>query len=255
MKVIVLGCGTSSGVPMIGCTCPVCRSEDPKNIRTRASVLIQASELNILIDTPQDLRHQAMREGIDRVDAVLYTHTHADHLHGIDDLRSFNFVQHTPIPIYARAEDIEQIRASFAYIFDPKPWGGGKPRLEVHEIDGPFEIGPVHVTPLPIYHGTSKILGFRVGRFAYLTDCGRIPKSTYPLLDGVDVLIIDALRHRPHPTHLSLDEAIKQSKRINAAKTYLTHMTHMFDYWDLRYSLPDGIEPAYDGLTIEVPDG
>ena len=157
--------------------------------------------------------------------------------------------------MYARAEVIEHIRASFPYIFDPKPWGGGKPRIEVHEIDGSFGVRGVRIVPLPVYHGTASILGFRIGRFAYLTDCSGIPRSTYPLLTGIDALIIDALRYRPHPTHFSLAEAIKEARKIGAKRTYLTHMTHMFDYWELKYSLPEGIEPAYDGLAFEVSDG
>jgi len=254
MKVIVLGCGTSSGVPMVGCNCPICASSDPKNSRTRASILIRADRLNILIDTTADLRQQVLRENISRIDAVMYTHTHADHLHGIDDLRSFNFLQRKKIPIYAFKKDLKHIAKNFGYIFDPTPWGGGKPSLELVEIDKKFEIKSVKIVPLPIYHGSLAITGFRTGKFAYLTDCSKIPSSTYPLLKGLDVLIVGALRHKKHSTHFSLAEVITQAKKIGAKKTYLTHMTHWFDYWGLKYSLPKGIEPAYDGLVIEVSD-
>lgn len=252
MKVIVLGCGTSSGVPMIGCNCPVCSSQEQKNFRTRSSILVCADAADILIDTTADLRTQALREKIDRIDAVLYTHTHADHLHGIDDLRGFNFVQRKKIPIYAAKQNLEHISSSFKYIFDPTPWGGGKPSLELIEVKGPFKIKNIKITPLPILHGPLEILGFRIGKLAYLTDCSKIPKSTYPLIYGVDVLIIGALRHKKHPTHFSLSAVILEAKKIGAEKTYLVHMTHWFDYWTLKHSLPEGIEPAYDGLVIEV---
>lgn len=252
MKVIVLGCGTSSGVPMIGCNCPVCSSKDQKNSRTRTSLLVCVDGKNILIDTTVDLRFQILREKINRIEAVLYTHTHADHLHGIDDLRGFNFVQRKKTPVYAAKRDLEHISSSFKYIFDPTPWGGGKPELELIEIRGPFEIKNIKIIPLPILHGSLEILGFRIGKLAYLTDCSKIPKSTYPLLRGIDVLIIGALRHKKHPTHFSLSEVISESKKIGAKRTYLVHMTHWFDYWMLKYSLPKGLEPAYDGLVIEV---
>ena len=255
MKIIVLGCGTSTGVPVIGCDCEVCRSSNPKNKRTRSSILIQGNNWNILVDTATDLYHQALRENIRRVDAVIYTHTHADHLHGIDELRIFNFLKMGAIDIYSFPEHIKEIRKRFSYIFEETSYsGGGKPILILHEINPgiPFKTGPIEIIPVLLYHGEMRVVGVVTEGFAYLTDCNKIASESYNYLNNIKVLIIDALRYSSHPTHFSLKEALEEIEKIRPQKAYLTHMTHAFDYDKLIEELPEGVEPAYDGLVIEV---
>ncbi len=255
MRITVLGSGTSTGVPVIGCSCEVCRSENPKNKRTRSSIYIVEDETHILVDTTPDLRFQALRERITRIDAVIYTHTHADHLHGIDELRIFNFLKMGPIPIYSYREHLEEIKRRFSYIFDGKSApGGGKPWLIPEEVkeNEPFKIGRLVFIPLTLYHGNMRVLGFRLKDFAYLTDCNRIPDESMEKLRGVRVLIIDALRYSPHPTHFSLSEAIEIINVISPEKAYLTHMSHDFDHEKLKNELPDNVEPSYDGMVIEL---
>ncbi len=254
MRVTILGCATSTGVPVVGCECRVCRSRNPKNSRTRSSVLIQCHGLNILIDTSPDLRFQALRHGISRVDAVLYTHSHADHTHGIDDLRVFNFINKNTIRCYANAETLESIRRSFSYIFDGSHSAGGKPQLELVRIDGRFAVGSVGVVPVEVEHAHWTIYGYRIGGFAYITDCSGIPPGSRDKLRGLDVLVLGALRPRPHAAHFSVDQAVEAAAAIGPKCTYLTHMGHELDYDELRASLPPGVEPAYDGLTVELAD-
>lgn len=257
MKVTVLGCGTSVGVPVIGCDCAVCTSDEPRNQRLRCGLRLE-TEVNgeartVLIDTPPDLRQQALRFGIDRVDAVVYTHGHADHTFGIDELRIFNFLRDGPIPCYAQPETVERLQTNFAYVFEPpRKEGGGKPRLEMHEIGtSSFEVCGLEFQPVPLLHGSTNVLGFRLGRFAYLTDCNHIPEGSFSLLDGVELLIIDALRFGPpHSTHFTVAEAIGAARRIGARRTWLTHMNHDIDYREPAEALPPGVELAYDGLTI-----
>jgi phosphoribosyl 1,2-cyclic phosphate phosphodiesterase len=252
MKILILGCGTSCGVPMIGCDCPVCTSKNPRNTRTRASILIGNGDKNILIDTSPDLRMQALRHRIKRIDAVLYTHTHADHLLGIDDLRGFNFIQYEPIPIYGNKKTIAGIKRTFPYIFSDGPSLSTKPVIDVHIINGRFETCGLKVTPVKVFHGADPILGFRMGSFAYITDCNRIPGESMKKLAGLKVLILDALREVEHPTHFTISEAVSVSRELGVERTILTHMCHRVDYEKIGGSLPKGVELAFDGMEIEA---
>ncbi|MEM6794893.1 MAG: MBL fold metallo-hydrolase [Acidobacteriota bacterium] len=253
LEVTVLGCGTSLGVPVIGCECRVCTSGEAKNQRMRSSVGLRYGDRRVLIDTSVDLRQQCLRFAIDRVDAVLFTHAHADHIFGLDDLRPFGFRQRDPIPLYGSAETLGRIRESFAYIFDGQASeGGGKPRLEIRELEGPVDLWGLVAEPLPVWHGSLEVTAYRFGPFAYVTDCHHIPAATMDRLRGVEVLILDALRYRPHATHLSVGQAIEIALELDAGHTYLTHMTHEIDYLAPAQELPAGVELAYDGLTFEI---
>ena len=220
MRITVLGTGTSHGVPMIGCGCATCASTDPRDTRLRPSLYVETASTCVLVDAGPDLRAQALRHRLTRVDAILFTHGHADHILGMDDVRRFNALreaQQLPgtMPCYGDAATLEDIRRMFSYVFDPAtPKGGGLPQLDLRVIDGPFAVGEIDVRPVPVHHGKRPILGFRFGRFAYLTDCNRIPDASWPLLEGLDVLVLDALRLRPHPTHFSLDEAVATAGRV-----------------------------------------
>ncbi|MDA8053398.1 MAG: MBL fold metallo-hydrolase [Deltaproteobacteria bacterium] len=252
MKVLVLGCGTSTGVPLIGCNCKICTSDNPRNKRLRPSILVSENNLNILIDTPPDLRTQALKENVKNIDAVLYTHTHADHLFGIDDLRMFNYIKKAPIPIYAAGTAIHFIENKFDYIFKEKTLSS-KPNLTPNILKDRIEINGLSITAVPVYHGESIINGYRINDFAYITDVSKIPETSFKLLNGLKVLMIDALRYKPHPTHLSIDEAITVSRRINPVRTYFTHMGHNIDYEEIKkYGANGNFIPAYDGLTFEV---
>lgn len=255
LDLLCLGTGTSYGVPMIGCRCPVCRSTDPRNQRTRCSALVTAGATALLIDSSTDLRAQALRHGVDHVDAVLYTHGHADHLHGIDDLRAFTLRQRRPLPCYGDAATMELIRDRYAYMFaDPEfalRWS--IPRLELHCLDGPVAVGGVTVLPVPLMHGTLPVLGFRIGRLAYLTDCSAIPESSWALLQGLHTLVIDGLRPQPHPTHFCIAEALAVAARLHPEITLLTHLTHDVDHAPVEAALPPGVRLAYDGLSLRVP--
>jgi phosphoribosyl 1,2-cyclic phosphate phosphodiesterase len=256
VQVTFLGTGTSQGVPMIGCRCRVCRSTDPRDMRMRPSVLLRSDTgAAILIDTATDLRLQALTFGIERVDAILYTHPHADHVFGLDDVRRFNALQRRAMPLYADARTLGELRRIFDYAFDPVPQaGGGVPQIAPREITGPFDLDGLTVVPVPIRHGHQTILGFRVGGFAYLTDCSGIPEESLARLEGLDVIVLGALRHRPHPTHFSLGEALEAARRVGARRTYFTHMCHDLGHADTMASLPPGCALAFDGLTIEVSD-
>ena len=263
LRITVLGSGTSHGVPAIGCDCAVCRSSDPRDRRTRPSILIdfgdepaggfQAAVRSILVDTSTDLREQALRYDIRRVDAILFTHSHADHIFGLDDVRRFNQIQKTAIPCFADEGTLDSLRRMFWYVFQPpEQRGGGIPQLSAFRIGGPFSLGGVEIVPVPLFHGRLPVLGFRIGSFAYLTDCNRIPDESYALLDGVHTVIIDALRWRPHSTHFSVDEAIDASRRIGAARAYFTHICHDLGHAETSARLPAGVELAYDGLVLEI---
>lgn len=249
-----LGSGTSSGVPLVGCTCAVCRSTDPRDKRLRPSIYVDVpGRAGILVDTTPDLRQQALTYGIRRVDAILFTHSHADHILGLDDIRRFNFMQERPIPCYASAEVWQSIRRTFYYVFDGVPRkGGGIPRLEPHEIEGPFSIAGIRIVPVPLWHGNTPILGFRFGSFAYLTDCSAIPDASWPLVHGVDTLVIDALRDKKHATHFTVAEALEAIARIAPRRAYLTHMSHDLGHALTNARLPAGVELAYDGLVLDV---
>lgn len=254
MRVTFLGTGTSHGVPMIGCRCPVCTSPDPRDRRSRPSVLLAFDDgAHVLIDTSTDLRAQALAHGLDRVDAVVYTHGHADHIFGFDELRRFNVLANRPMPLYADARTLDDLRRTFAYAFTAEEQaGGGVPQVEPHEVTGPFAIRGHAFVPVPILHGSRPILGYRVGRFAYLTDCSAIPEESLPLLRGTDVLVLGALRHRRHPTHFSLGEAMSAAARVGAAQAWFTHMCHDLGHEATSRELPAGMALAWDGLTVEV---
>jgi len=253
-RVTFLGTGTSHGVPMIACDCAVCTSTDPRDKRLRTSIYVDVPDRQrILVDTSPDLRQQALTHGIDRLDAVLFTHSHADHILGLDEVRRFNAIQGGAIPCYADAATWEALRRAFSYIFDGVPrLGGGVPELEVHEIDGPFTFHGVRVVPVPLWHGRMPVLGFRFGSFAYLTDCNRIPDESWPLLDGVRIVILDALRERPHPTHFTVAEAVGVIEKVGPRRAFLTHMTHDLGHAATNATLPAGVELAYDGLVLDV---
>ena len=256
-RVIVLGSGTSHGVPMIGCTCAVCRSDDPRDRRSRPSIFIDVEGgPAILVDTSTDLRQQALTHGLTRVDAILYTHSHADHIMGLDDVRRFNVMQDGAIPAYADERTINDLKRAFSYVFDPPAQkGGGIPQIALTTVNGRFAVAGVDVQTVPIFHGARPILGFRLGSFAYLTDCNRIPDEAWPLLDGLDILILDALRHRPHPTHFTVAEALQVVERVKPRQTYFTHICHDLPHAATNAALPKGVELAYDGLALSIEVG
>jgi phosphoribosyl 1,2-cyclic phosphate phosphodiesterase len=255
MKIKFLGTGTSHGVPLIGCGCAACSSKDKKNTRYRSSVHVEEGPVSILIDTPAEFRIRAIEYGIKRIDAVLMTHCHADHIAGLDDLRAFNELQDSEISVYGSAETLKEIKERFSYIFSGTlQEGGGKPRLNLQEIKSfeKFTIKNTGVMPLVLKHGVLDIFGFRIGEFAYLTDVSQIPQETYGRLDGLKVLVLDALRKKPHPTHFSLEQAIEEAKKIKAENTFFTHIAHSLEHNETNASLPEGIQLAYDGMEIEI---
>jgi phosphoribosyl 1,2-cyclic phosphate phosphodiesterase len=254
VKITFLGTGTSHGVPMIACDCPTCRSTDPHDSRLRPSLYVQMDDgTSILVDAGPDLRQQALRHGIRRVDAIVFTHGHADHILGLDETRRFTGTQARPMPCYGDAATLADIRRMFAYVFDrATPRGGGLPALDLIEISGDVVVNGHTIACVPIMHGERPILGLRFDGFAYLTDCSRIPEDSWPLLHNLDVVVLDALRIRAHPTHFSLSEAIEAAHRIAAKRTFFTHMCHDLPHADTNARLPDGMQLAYDGLTLEL---
>ena len=239
---------------MIGCTCDTCRSTDPHDKRLRPSIHLEMTGgPSVLVDTSTDLRQQALTHNLTRVDAILFTHSHADHVMGLDEVRRFNMLQRVAIPAYADERTTADLRRTFSYIFDPpSDKGGGIPQIELRPIDGRFAIDSLGVIPVPIFHGSRPILGFRFGRFAYLTDCSAVPESSFAMLADLDVLVLDALRHRPHPTHFTVAEALDVVSRVRPKQTYFTHICHDLPHEATNRSLPAGVELAYDGLRLEV---
>jgi phosphoribosyl 1,2-cyclic phosphate phosphodiesterase len=252
MRVTMLGTGTSHGVPMIGCGCAVCRSDDPRNRRTRASAAIQANGVTLLLDTATEMRIQVLREGIDRVDAVLYTHFHADHVSGLDDVKAFNAVLGGPMPCFGNASTERSLRERYRFAFEPVPFIGAIPQLRYQVVDEPFRVFGLDLLPVPIQHGGIVACGWRVGDVAYLTDTNGIPASSKPLLQGLELMIIDALRYRPHPTHFSVGEALEAIAELRPRRALLTHVNHDLDQATLDAELPDGVRLAYDGLVVEL---
>lgn len=248
----VLGSGTSVGVPTIGCDCAVCNSTDPHDRRTRPSILIEYSGRAILIDTTPDFREQAIRERIRRLDAVLYTHTHADHLLGIDDLRPLSY-QHRPgkLPLYARPDAAAFIRNMFGYIFAPAYKFGGLPQLELMEISGPVELFGATFEPVPVIHGETEILGFRFGSAAYLTDHSQIPESSMARLKDLDILFLDALRHQPHPTHSTVENSLRIVETLKPQRAFFTHICHDLPHQATNASLPNNVRLSYDGMKLD----
>jgi phosphoribosyl 1,2-cyclic phosphate phosphodiesterase len=255
MRVTVLGSGTSHGVPMIGCDCTVCTSTDPRDTRTRPSIVVALPTGTILVDTAPELRLQAVAHKVRRVDAVLFTHTHADHLHGIDDLRAYNARQGGAIPLYGSPTSMEDIRVRFDYIFAQSYLGGGLPLLDLHPVEGPFAVLGHTVVPVVVLHGHLPVYGYRFGRFAYVTDCSAIPEPSMALLHDLDVLILDALRHKPHPTHFNIAQALEVIAALQPRRAFLTHLTHDVLHRRVAGELPEGVALAYDGLTFEVEWG
>lgn len=253
MQITVLGSGTSSGVPTIGCECAVCHSNNPKNKRLRSSCFIQTdSGINLLIDTSPDLRAQALQNNIKKISAVLYTHIHADHVHGIDDLRMYNAISQSPLPIYGNAETIHHLTTHFSYVFrPPSSYPSLIPTLIPHVVEDDFQVGAEKIIPIACEHGKKYITqNYRVGNVAWLTDTSGISETSLQKLQGIEVVFLDALRFTPHPTHFSLDEALATLKKINAKKSYLIHLTHDYDHDEFNKTLPENIELAYDGLTV-----
>lgn len=251
----ILGCGTSHGVPMIGCHCDVCESPDPRNKRTRSGAVIMAPQGNILIDTSPELRIQLIREKIDLIHACVYTHSHADHIFGLDDLRLFGYYLNKSVTLYCEEIVEHQIRRAFGYAFDALAniHPGSIPMLELIRLGlEPIEILGVLVTPIRLMHGKLPILGFRVFDLAFLTDVSEIPEESWPLLHGLDTLVIGALREKPHPTHMSVEQALQVVDRVKPRQTYFTHTSHSLEYHATNAMLPAGVTLAYDGLRIPI---
>lgn len=264
MRVVILGSGTSAGVPTLGCRCAVCRSDDPRNKRMRASAYIEAGGLRLLIDCGPDFRTQALANGVEDVDFVLLTHAHADHVAGLDDLRSFNLVHKHPITLYGGDDTLADIRERFGYCFRPPTQaGGGLPDLRLETVppdrgqawaDGDSGDTILRALPIPVFHGKLPIFGWRLGNFAYLTDVSEVPDDSLARLKGVDTLVTSTLRHRPHPTHMSLDESVALARRVGARRTWFVHMCHDLDHAETNAALPPDIQLAHDGLTFTVDD-
>jgi len=252
MRVTFLGTGTSVGIPVIGCRCRVCTSENPRNNRLRQSIWIREGDASLLIDATVDFRLQALRFGVRRVDAILLTHAHADHILGLDETRVFAYWQKQVIPVYGSPATLEGVRKTFWYAFEEAPEGGGRPKLELVPLSGRSRIGCFDVLPVEGDHGSMKVTGYRIEGFAYLTDCKRVPKETVRALKGVDTLAINALRFRPeHPTHMTVEEALAAVDAIRPRRAFLVHLGHELDHDELAAALPKSIAPAYDGLTLD----
>ncbi len=247
----VLGSGTSMGVPTIGCDCAVCHSSDPHDRRTRPSVMIEYNGKTVLIDTTPDFREQAIREQIRSLDAVLYTHTHADHILGIDDLRPLSFHRQGRIPLYARPDAAEFLQNMFRYIFDADYKYGGIAKVEMHPIEGPVELFGAQFEPVKVLHGDLEIIGFRFGSAAYLTDFSEIPEASFAQLEGLDILFLDALRHKPHPTHSTIENSLRIVDRVKAQRAFFTHICHDLPHDATNASLPEHVRLSYDGMKLE----
>jgi phosphoribosyl 1,2-cyclic phosphate phosphodiesterase len=260
LTVTFLGAGTSTGVPVIGCNCPVCTSPDPRNKRLRPSIVVTVrggdfAGTNLLVDTTPDMRFQVLRAGINRVEAVLITHTHADHVFGMDDLRQYNFLHKMRIPIYGTQPVLDHLRRVFEYAFKETQAGGGKPQIDLVPITPyePFPLCGLAVTPLPVLHGKEPVMAYKFGtRFAYVTDVSEIPPLTLPYLEDLDSLILDAVRYEPHSTHFGLFQALDVIADLAPRQAYLTHLSHHFDYAVTSAELPPGVALGYDGLTFDV---
>ncbi len=256
IRMLFLGTGTSTGVPTIGCDCRTCLSTDEKDKRTRSSVLVSWEEggepRSVLVDACTDLRFQALRFHLKRVDAVLFTHSHADHMHGIDDLRSFNFIQRRSIPCYGSADTMNAVKNRFDYIFNPEfsKVGGGTPRLTLNAVGDDFELFGLKISVLPVKHGESDVFGYRFGRIAYITDVNRVPDATLQKVRGSEIVVVGAVQRKPHATHFGLSEALEFLKKSGARKGYITHMNHDLMHGEVSAELPDDVFLAYDGLSL-----
>ena len=257
IEVIILGSGTSHGVPMIGCRCPVCTSPDPRDKRMRGSILVRINGRQVLVDTPAELRLQCLANDIDAVDAVLFTHHHADHVVGLDDLRRFNWIMNRSLSCYGTGRTLAGLRRMFPYAFESDPDSPhSRPQLELRTIEsGPFSIGAAEIIPIPLMHGPMPVLGFRFGGFAYCTDCNHIPADSMALLKDLEVLVLDAVRRKPHSTHFNLTQAIEIAGVIRADRTYFTHIAHELKHEEVCRELPEGMALAFDGQRIVIGGG
>ncbi|CAN5732357.1 MBL fold metallo-hydrolase [soil metagenome] len=255
LDVTFLGTGTSNGIPVIGCDCEVCTSTDPRDTRSRTSALIKWDDLTLLIDTSPELRLQARSANLNHIDAVLFTHAHADHTAGLDDLRRFNEINQQHLPVYASPTTAEALRERYAYAFvDHFPFYGGKPDLTLHEFAGSIDMDGKTIVPVPVMHGQLEVSGFRFGPLAYITDAKMIPDTSMALLERLDILVLNALRVRPHPTHLSLQEAVDIAAMLKPKRAFLVHLSHETSHERASALLPAGIEIAFDGLTVRTGD-
>jgi phosphoribosyl 1,2-cyclic phosphate phosphodiesterase len=253
MLITLLGTGTSHGVPVLGCDCPTCTSDDSRDIRTRSSVYIATGTAGILIDTATELRVQSLRNGITRVDLVLITHCHADHISGFDDLRRFNELRGGEIPVYGNGQSLSGIRRMFPYIFDDQTQlGGGKPQIHLSEANAKFAASGADIIPIPVWHGRIPVNGYRIGNFAYVTDVSEIPESSLQLLYGLELLVLGVLRYKPHPTHLNLEMGLEIIRLLRPRRSLLTHICHDFKHSEVNRHLPDGVELAYDSEQIQL---
>jgi len=258
MRVTFLGTGTSHGIPMIGCDCAVCRSENPRNRRLRPSIYVESESQCVLVDATPDLRTQALRANIRRVDAVLMTHTHADHVFGLDDLRAFTVRDGRKMPIYGSPHSVETIKRVFPYACTEKPAWAALPSFELHAIEPyqEFEVGGLTLCALPLLHGRMTVYGFLFGReIAYVTDCSVVPPEVIAAIRGVTVLVLDALRHRPHPAHLTIEQARSVAEQVGATLTLFTHLCHEAEHDAVERELPPQVRVAYDEMQIEVTNG
>jgi phosphoribosyl 1,2-cyclic phosphate phosphodiesterase len=254
MRLRILGTGTSMGVPVIGCSCAVCTSPDTRNRRLRTSALVESAGATVLIDAGPDMRAQVLGHNIGHVDAVVLTHSHADHIGGIDDLRPFTRHLQGGLPVYGNRPTLDRVRHQFDYAFNPAPSLSTRPRLELCEIDGPFQVGALPIVPFTVYHGPHAILGYRFGRLGYITDGKTLPDATLEALAGLDTLVINALRYEDHPLHFTLDEALAIVERLAPRQARFVHITHDLEHSMVNASLPDNVRLAYDGEVIEIPD-
>ena len=252
MRLTFLGTGTSTGVPTVTCHCKVCTSKDPRDQRTRPSLLVEFDGRAVLIDTTPDFRQQALREKMERLDAVVFTHSHADHVLGLDDTRVFYFRQQVPLPVWADERSMHKLRQIFSYIFDGTYVYGGVGKLDPHLIEGPFELWGLKMIPVPVYHGDLPVLGFRFGKAAYVTDFSTIPETSLSLLEGLDVLVLDALRHKPHPTHSNIEQSLVLVERLKPQQALFTHIAHELGHEETNAALPPHVRLAYDGQRVEL---
>lgn len=252
MKVTFLGTGTSYGVPVIGCECRVCTSDNPRNSRTRSSIIVSEEECCILIDAATELRIQCLKNKVKRLDAVLLTHSHADHVLGLDDLRHFNRNRKANIPVYGSRDTVNNIYRMFSYAFREVSSNGSKPKFTLTPIDGTFNLSGMEITPVDVMHGEEKVTAYRFDKFAYVTDVSQIPQDSMDKLRGLDLLIIDALRNIPHEKHFSIEQAVNMVSRLKPKQTFFTHIAHDIEHEETNDLLPSGIKLAYDGLSVEV---
>jgi phosphoribosyl 1,2-cyclic phosphate phosphodiesterase len=252
VKITFLGTGTSHGIPVIGCQCQVCCSLDQRDKRFRAAVLVREKGKTLLVDAGPDLRQQLLTAKVKEVDSLLLTHAHADHISGLDDVRIFSERTNKCFPVYGPRPALQQVRKRFDYVFRRTQAGGGKPRLALHPVTKPFQIGELRIIPIPLLHGRIRVFGYRINDFAYLTDVSRIPGPSYRLLQGLSVLVLDALRPLPHETHFHLAQAVAEARKIGAKLTYFTHMCHLLKHDATEKNLPRDMRLAYDGLSLQI---